>query len=180
MSKSDKTKSAILNVARKQFWAHGYSNVSLRDITSEVGVDVALVSRYFGSKLGLFQATLVDVYDWPELFESRNPDVAKVLIERLRDDETGQAVVQMLIANITDPEVGDMVQEDFTKRVVAPLETIVGSAWAKERVGMFLAAMIGMSMMRNSFGLTGISDVSDESYAQQLQHLARNALRYIA
>jgi len=58
MSKSQKTKKALLQEAQNQFWSRGYSNVSVRDISKAAGVDGALISRYFGSKLGLFETTL--------------------------------------------------------------------------------------------------------------------------
>ena len=44
--------------ACKIFWSKGYSNVSVREISNAAGVDVALIARYFGSKRGLFEATL--------------------------------------------------------------------------------------------------------------------------
>ncbi|MEM6901379.1 MAG: helix-turn-helix domain-containing protein, partial [Pseudomonadota bacterium] len=53
-----KTRDKLLLHARRQFWANGDSHVSLRQIASAAGVDVALISRHFGGKLGLFEATL--------------------------------------------------------------------------------------------------------------------------
>ena len=52
------TRQAILDVARERFTAHSYDDVGMRDIAREVGVDAALVSRYFGSKEDLFTAAL--------------------------------------------------------------------------------------------------------------------------
>ena len=42
----------------RQFAAHGYDGVSMRAIAADAEVDVALVSYYFGSKNGLFVASL--------------------------------------------------------------------------------------------------------------------------
>ena len=63
MNKSEKTKFKIFEEAKKLFWNYGYSNVSVRQIAKAAKVDVALIPRYYSSKLGLFKATL-DKFDW--------------------------------------------------------------------------------------------------------------------
>ena len=53
-----KTRSAILESARKNFARDGYDGVGVREIATAAGVDSALISRYFGGKEGLFRAVL--------------------------------------------------------------------------------------------------------------------------
>ena len=52
------TRERILLAAEKLFSIDGYSGVSLRQITGEAGVDLALIKYYFGSKEGLFAEVL--------------------------------------------------------------------------------------------------------------------------
>ena len=52
------TRTAILEAARDRFAAESYDDVGMRDIARDVGVDAALISRYFGSKDDLFLAAL--------------------------------------------------------------------------------------------------------------------------
>ncbi len=52
------TREAILAAARDQFAAKGYGGASLRTIAAAAGVDTALIRHFFGSKDGLFAATL--------------------------------------------------------------------------------------------------------------------------
>lgn len=52
------TRERILLTAEKLFSIDGYSGVSLRQITGEAGVDLALIKYYFGSKEGLFAEVL--------------------------------------------------------------------------------------------------------------------------
>src|SRR3954447_14674547 len=54
--RSSDTKAAILAAARTRFAAEGYRSASIRAVARDVGVDAALVVRYFGSKPGLFAA----------------------------------------------------------------------------------------------------------------------------
>lgn len=51
-------RTAILDAARRQFAAKGFTGVSMRAIAREVGVDVSLISHYFGDKAGLLVATM--------------------------------------------------------------------------------------------------------------------------
>lgn len=51
-------RSAILDAARAQFAAQGFGGTSMRAIAREAGVDVSLISHYFGDKSGLLVATM--------------------------------------------------------------------------------------------------------------------------
>ena len=48
--------SRILDVARRRFDEHGYSDVSLESIAEDAGVSVVTVYNYYGSKAGLLLA----------------------------------------------------------------------------------------------------------------------------
>lgn len=50
------TRERLLNAATRLFTEHGFSGTSIRMITREAGVPVALVNYHFGSKQGLMEA----------------------------------------------------------------------------------------------------------------------------
>ena len=52
-------RTSILDAAEEQFAAKGYAGASLREISEKVGVNQALISYYFGSKLGLYEAVFL-------------------------------------------------------------------------------------------------------------------------
>ncbi|MFI5915993.1 TetR family transcriptional regulator [Dactylosporangium sp. NPDC051541] len=52
------TRQALLDAAGKRFTRLGYERTTLRDIAGDVGVNLALIKRYFGSKEGLLKAAL--------------------------------------------------------------------------------------------------------------------------
>ena len=112
MNKSEKTKFKIFEEAKKLFWNYGYSNVSVRQIAKAAKVDVALIPRYYSSKLGLFKATL-DKFDWVHDIDINDDNIINLytgwLLESMdMKDET--TVVKMLIMNSPDPIVGDLVK----------------------------------------------------------------------
>ena len=51
-------RTAILDAARAQFAALGFGGTSMRAIARDAGVDVSLISHYFGDKSGLLVATM--------------------------------------------------------------------------------------------------------------------------
>ncbi len=55
----DQTRDAILDAAEQLFAEHGLDGVTVREITKEAGVDVALAHYYFGTKRGLFDAVFL-------------------------------------------------------------------------------------------------------------------------
>jgi AcrR family transcriptional regulator len=76
MEYSDK-QLAIINTAEKLFSEQGYDGTSVRDIADAAGINVAMISYYFGSKEGLMQA----------LFEERTKDTI-VRVETLLKEKS--------------------------------------------------------------------------------------------
>lgn len=52
------TREALLQAAHSRFTRLGYDRTTLRDVAADVGVNLALIKRYFDSKEGLFKAAL--------------------------------------------------------------------------------------------------------------------------
>ena len=57
------TRAAILEAAKKIFAAKGFGAATVRDICTEAGANIALVSRYFGSKRGLYAEVCRALFD---------------------------------------------------------------------------------------------------------------------
>ncbi|GEB75734.1 forespore capture DNA-binding protein RefZ [Sporolactobacillus inulinus] len=59
----NKTKDAVVHSALKLFTMSGYDGVSVRAIASDAGVNVALVSYYFGGKQGLLEYLMAAFFE---------------------------------------------------------------------------------------------------------------------
>lgn len=181
MTKAMKTKDKLLEVARTAFWERGYSNVSLRDISGAAGVDVALISRYFGSKLGLFEATLDCAFEWPELFDPEGESPVEMLVRKFSAPQTetiGASVNRMVLVNGSDPEVGAMVRERVASELAVPLAKRMGGAGHETNVALFLSVFLGTTAARQTLKLPGLADQSSEEFADQLRHMAAAALSW--
>ncbi|TCJ18226.1 TetR/AcrR family transcriptional regulator [Flaviaesturariibacter flavus] len=67
----------IIRTAEGLFAQKGYDGTSVRDIAEAAGVNIAMISYYFGSKEGLIEA----------LFEERTADIS-LQVDSLQRDET--------------------------------------------------------------------------------------------
>jgi AcrR family transcriptional regulator len=83
----------ILEAAERLFSARGFKGTSVRDIAQEAGVNLAMISYYFGSKEGLLEA----------LFIKRMSE-GRVVLQGLLDDGTLEplAKVETLIDGYVD------------------------------------------------------------------------------
>jgi AcrR family transcriptional regulator len=61
------TRADILSAARRRFATEGFERTTLRAIATDVGVDAALVIRYFGSKQDLFATATEFMIELPDL-----------------------------------------------------------------------------------------------------------------
>ena len=112
MTKRMNTRGTLLQNARSAFWAQGYSNVSVRQIASASGVDVALISRYFGGKLGLFEATLEGAFSIEGMETLDKAGLVETIVQTCVETPRGGAepmVMRMLLMNAHDDVVGQLV-----------------------------------------------------------------------
>lgn len=57
-SNQDSARSSLITAAKRCFSEQGFDKVSTRKIALSAGVDAAMIRYYFGSKAGLFEATI--------------------------------------------------------------------------------------------------------------------------
>jgi AcrR family transcriptional regulator len=144
---------SILDAARAQFAQHGYGGATLRAIATEAGVDVALVSYYFGSKSGLFVESL------------RLPVNPATVVDGLLAQGTdgfGQRLVTTLLAVWDDPATGgplvnvlrsassqsDLLREFVERQIVARLAGAIETPDAELRAAAIASQVMGLLFLR--------------------------------
>jgi AcrR family transcriptional regulator len=70
---AEATRADLLRAAMRRFTVLGYERTTARDIAADAGVNVALISRYFGSKDGLFEAVMRESANSLEQFRAAQP-----------------------------------------------------------------------------------------------------------
>ncbi len=162
------TRAAIRAAAHQRFLRESYDSVGLRDIAGDAGVDVALISRYFGGKEGLFRAVVVDEKD-PDLF--REPKTvaelpgffAQLVVED--EDEERQHRMEMFIIMLrsaSSAKAGEIIRDFVHRDVLGPLTELIGGDESELRANMLLAILMGIGVLRTIMMVDGFAGSEEE------------------
>ena len=149
------TRTAILDAARERFAADSYDDVGMRDIARDVGVDAALISRYFRSKDELFLAALDSCADGSQIMQGDKADFGKrvsheiVYEPKAPDKLKGMSI---MLRSIGSSRAAEMVQNTCAARFFGPLEEWIGGEDAVVRARLLAGFLMGMSVSRELGG----------------------------
>ena len=171
---AEATRAAILTAARERFARESYDDVGMRDIAGDVGVDAALVSRYFGSKEELFVTVLDHCGEGPDLMDGDRATfgdrVAREAIFGSSDDDDGKlAHLLVLLRSIGSSKATELVQRSCNECFFDPFESWIGGPDAAIRARLAAAFIMGMTVSRE---LTGTGSLSAEQGAQMHARMA--------
>ena len=76
------TRADILDAARRRFGSDGYQSTTLRAVAADVGIDPALIIRYFGTKQELFAEAAEFTINLPDLTALDHDEIADALLSR--------------------------------------------------------------------------------------------------
>ncbi|MFE9877835.1 TetR family transcriptional regulator [Streptomyces sp. NPDC005784] len=180
------TRAAILDVARRRFLEDGYHAVTLRSVAGEAGVDLALISYYFGSKKGLFGAALAlganpaevlarvveegDLNTFPER-------VIRQVVAIWDDPVTGPPLLTMLKSAIDDDPLGGLVKEAVEREIVDRIGTLVPGREARQRAASFTTVVVGLIATRYLLRLEPIVSMTTDELVRFVSPQLRQALR---
>lgn len=175
------TREAMLCAARQRFLQESYENVGLRDIARDVGVDVALVGRYFGSKEELFKEVLrsgkSDTFK-VDLSASDLPAYLASLSERTdgadgRDHADGLLI---MLRSASSPTAARIVREAVCEDVLGPIAAMLEGDDAEARASLSLAVLMGTAILRTIMTVEPSCAGGRETLNRKLLALFRTAL----
>jgi len=156
------TRADILAAARRRFGSDGYERTTLRAVAADVGIDAALVIRYFGSKQDLFAEAADFTLDLPDLSEVDPDGVADALLPSFfavwEDDPT---FVALLRAAMTSRTAADTMRKIFASQV-APKLAVVTPDHPAQRAGLMGAFVIGLAATRYVLANPAVADLSHD------------------
>ncbi|MEV0720203.1 helix-turn-helix domain-containing protein [Asanoa sp. NPDC050611] len=163
------TRQALLRVASRRFARDGYASTTVREIADEAGVNVALISRYFTSKEGLFEACLTAAVtdlrrDSDETsLETMAPDIARRIAGVTHDGRLPDTLL-LLLRSSGDEQV-DNVRRDFLRSISERMAAAAGGDTHPEtllRAQILLAATLGMTLLRLSMSIQPLAAATEE------------------
>jgi len=155
-----RTRAELLAAARGQFAREGYERVTVRSVAAEVGVDQALIMRYFGSKAGLFAEAARLEFSLPDLVGMGPGEIADALVDRffqLYDDQ--DTFLALLRAAATS--------EDAARQMLGILRDQASSALAAaavdrpaDRAALVATQVLGFAFVRYILRAPQLVDMS--------------------
>ncbi|KWX67184.1 TetR/AcrR family transcriptional regulator [Mycobacterium sp. NAZ190054] len=145
---AENTRADILAAARRRFGAEGYERTTLRAVAADVGVDPALVIRYFGNKQQLFAAASEFQLHLPDLRGMEPGAMADALLERFFAVwERDTTFVALLRAAMTSPVAAETMRGVFATQVAPALAAVAPDNPAPRAV-LIGSLVIGMATTR--------------------------------
>lgn len=179
-TKGMRSRQAILDAAASRFEADGFEGATMRAIARDVGIDPAMIARYFGSKERLFlEATAIDLAI-PALDD--DPDVAAETLARhavalWASERPGRALRILLRAAATDADAADRIRAVFAEQVRPLLQDAGDDADVAVRVAAVTWQILGYAFGRYVVRLPPMVDAADADLARILATSLRAALR---
>lgn len=160
----DRTRNAILHAAQILFATRGYAEAGVRDIAAEARVNPALIARYYGSKLELFEAaleSLLDVSTFTAIDRSRFGDQVTAAFFSSRPDAA--SVIPMLVFAASDSQARQAALKLLSKKVIMPLQAWFGERDAADRTAQLMAVITGFYTYRLMLPLEPLTGRPTES-----------------
>lgn len=147
------TRAAILEAARVLFSRDSYDHVGMRDIAGRVGVDAALVVRYFGSKERLFAEVIAQglVLD-KDLLDGGRDGLGERLARSLvaNGDAKGEFdIVLVLLRSASNELAASLLRQALDEQFGLPMAERLGGERARERALLIIATLFGVAFARN-------------------------------
>ena len=165
------TRQALLEAADALFDERGYDAATVRDIGEHAGVDAALIARYFGSKEGLYLATLQQ--EGRPTMPTDPLQAFEAMLTKSERRGIGPVPLAMVSPTLTDG-IREQVRDIIGRRVVEPLAAELaarGTPDAELRVEILVAMALGLSLTRAGGTLPALAETPLEALLAVLEPL---------
>ena len=152
----DDTRAQLLAAAREVFAERGFDGATVRSIAERAGVDAAMVNHWFGSKEGLFSASLDFPVDPSQVVPSLlvgDPDgIGERLVTRFLevwDSAGGGGPLAALLRSVAGSEAAARMMREFVDRaIVGRVVEVITPDRAELRAALVASQLIGLAMTR--------------------------------
>lgn len=151
--RSDATRAAILDAARRRFAQDGFHKATIRAIAAEADIDPSMVMRYYGNKEGLFGAALDIDLELPDLGVVAEDSLGEVLVRRFLElwevPPGNEILLTILRSALTDDTMVEHIRQRVFAEQLMPMVLRVGDpADAPRRAGLIASQMLGLALCR--------------------------------
>jgi len=179
------TRRALVRAARRRFATEGYRATTVRHIAADVGVNVALINRYFESKEGLFEACMQRTSDELDTRAQERISTVEDMVERLithvvNAPDGDDPLQLLLLLRSSGDENADRIRRTTLEGFTQKLAAIAG--WKPEdpatepvllRAQLAMATMLGVVMLRTSAAAQPIASADRDALRGPLGQILR-------
>lgn len=179
--RSDATRAAILDAARRRFAADGFRKATIRAIAADASIDPSMVMRYYGSKDGLFAAAVDIRLDLPDLSAPPPDQLGEVVVRRYlalwERPPANEILLTLLRAAAADDEVvTDKIRHVFAEQVMPAVLRTGSPEDAPHRAGLVVTQLLGLALCRYILRLPPVVAMTEE---QLIRDVGRTVQRYL-
>ena len=155
----------------------GYDAVGVREIAAEAGVNAALVNRYFGSKLGLFEAAVADSFTVGNLLvgdrATLGERLARYLVGRRRagfDPDARRAAL------VGEPRGGARAARGAGRAGRAAARGVARRGRRARAGGLIVSPLFGIAAARDVLGVAALAPSHAEALVPPLGPLLQRLI----
>jgi AcrR family transcriptional regulator len=149
---AEATQDRLLNAARRQFALNGFERTTVRDIAAEAGVNVALISRYFGGKEELFARAVAIDLELPDLSLMPQDQLGRRLVEhffkRWEGSEADDLLRVLVRTAATNPIAADKISTILHGQIIPMVSRTSGDNGAQHRASLIATQILGLAYCR--------------------------------
>jgi AcrR family transcriptional regulator len=164
--RSDRTRAAILEAARRRFAAHGFERTTIRAVAADARIDPSMVMRYYGSKDRLFDAALDVDLRLPDLAAVPPGDLAGTLVRHFlglwENNSTDEGLLLLLRSAVTNDQAAARTHEIFAGQIAPALSAALGAERAAACGGLVSAQLLGLALTRYLLRLPAVTALTPE------------------
>ncbi|MEV0586513.1 TetR family transcriptional regulator [Nonomuraea sp. NPDC050310] len=162
------TRAKLLDAARLRFARHGFDGTGVRDIAADVGVDPALVFRYFGSKEQLHdEAVRMEIPEGLAADPDRPlSDVVGTLLHEVVfagwEQFDGDHPLLVMLRSAGQPAIREQVRTQVCEGYLPEFAARMGGDNPALRAELAGALLLGMGVMRSLLDTPALREASFE------------------
>ncbi|WP_203433968.1 TetR family transcriptional regulator [Jiangella asiatica] len=152
--RSEATRTSILTAARTLLAERGFEATTIRAVAARAGIDPSMVMRYYGSKDGLFRASVeldlrLDLVP-REPLDGVGAALARHFLSRWEGDLADEAITLLLRSAGTTPMAAEQLRTIFDEQVAGFVGGVIPGdrAEAVHRAGLVSTQLLGLALTR--------------------------------
>jgi AcrR family transcriptional regulator len=162
------TKARILTAAQRAFAEHGYAQSGIRDVAALAGISSPLLLRYFGSKVGLFEAALIEAMRVETLFAERRDRFGAHLASLFLDAAVDIKAPSILALSTGHADACAIATRVTDEHVIEPLAKWLGPPDAHARALEIVTLAMGFVVCTRLYPLASGRKGADKKLAKWL------------